>query len=243
VTVRWRKAFGHGRRALGAVLLCLGAAACAARQGIHHEVRRGENLYRIGKAYGVPFAALARVNKIADPHRIEVGQRIFVPRATRQLPVDVITPALARADRPADTEFPRGARPFMWPLESGRLSSEFGPRGESFHDGIDVSAPEGTTVRAARDGEVIYSDRLRGYGNVVILRHEDGYATVYAHNAVNSAVVGTRVRQGDLIGKVGQTGKTSGPNLHFEVRKDNVARNPLYYLPPLTGPRQVAGGG
>jgi murein DD-endopeptidase MepM/ murein hydrolase activator NlpD len=228
---------------LGVAALCVLAAACAARQGIYHDVRRGENLYRIGKAYGVPFATLARVNDIRDPHRIAVGQRIFVPRASRHLPVGVITPELARADRPLDTELPRGARPFMWPLASGHLSSGFGPRGESFHDGIDVSAPEGTAVRAARDGEVIYSDQLRGYGNVVILRHDGGYATVYAHNAVNLVVVGSHVRQGDLLAKLGRTGKTSGPNLHFEVRKDNVARNPLYYLPPLPGADQVVAGG
>jgi lipoprotein NlpD len=245
-TVRsYRGAHRAGRVAplLATALLCLLGAGCSARRaGIYHEVRRGENLYRIGKAYGVSFTTLARVNKIADPHRIEIGQRIFVPRATRAVPVDVITPALARGERPPEHELPRGPRPFIWPVTGGRMSSGFGPRGETFHDGIDVSAPEGTSVRAARDGEVIYSDQLRGYGNVIILRHDGGYASVYAHNAVNTVTVGGRVRQGDLIARVGRTGKTSGPNLHFEVRKDNIARNPLFYLPVLPDGPLVAKG-
>jgi murein DD-endopeptidase MepM/ murein hydrolase activator NlpD len=111
------------------------------------------------------------------------------------------------------------------------VSSEFGPRGSTHHDGIDIRSPEGTPVRASRAGRVLFSDRLRGYGNLVILEHEGGYATVYAHNRENRAAVGARVRQGDVIGEVGQTGKTSGPNLHFEIRKDNVARNPRFFLP------------
>jgi murein DD-endopeptidase MepM/ murein hydrolase activator NlpD len=88
-------------------------------------------------------------------------------------------------------------------------------------------------VRAARAGRVLYSDRLRGYGNLLILEHDGGYATVYAHNRENRAVVGAVVRQGDVIAGCGESGKTRGANLHFEVRKDNVARNPLYYLPAL----------
>jgi murein DD-endopeptidase MepM/ murein hydrolase activator NlpD len=86
-------------------------------------------------------------------------------------------------------------------------------------------------VHAARGGRVIYRDRLRGYGNLVIVAHDDGYATVYAHVRDASVHPGVEVRQGQTIAAVGRTGKTSGPNLHFEIRKDNVARNPLFYLP------------
>lgn len=119
---------------------------------------------------------------------------------------------------------------FVWPA-SGDVSSRFGPRGNSSHDGIDIRAFEGSPVRAAADGVVVYSDRLRGYGNVVILQHRSGLSTVYAHNQANLARVGARVRRGDVIASVGQTGKTTGPNLHFEVRRNNVARDPLRYLP------------
>ena len=87
---------------------------------------------------------------------------------------------------------------------------------------------------------MIYSDTLRGYGNVVIVEHGGGYATVYAHNEENLVHAGDRVHQGDTLARLGRTGRTSGPNLHFEVRKDNVARNPIYFLPNQSAPRLMA---
>ena len=207
--------------------------ACAGPAGLRHRVERGESLYRIAKAYGVTPEELARVNGIRDTGRIEVGQVIVVPRARRALPVGVITPESARGDRPAPPELPRGPSPFVWPVEAGVVTSPFGPRGDTHHDGIDIGSREGAPVRAARAGRVLYSDHLRGYGNLIIVAHDDGYATVYAHNRENRARPGAEVRQGDVIALVGQSGTTSGPNLHFEVRKDNIARNPLFYLPAL----------
>ena len=207
--------------------------ACAGPAGLRHRVERGESLYRIAKAYGVTPEELARVNGIRDTGRIEVGQVIVVPRARRALPVGVITPESARGDRPAPPELPRGHSPFVWPVEAGVVTSPFGPRGDTHHDGIDIGSREGAPVRAARAGRVLYSDHLRGYGNLIIVAHDDGYATVYAHNRENRARPGAEVRQGDVIALVGQSGTTSGPNLHFEVRKDNIARNPLFYLPAL----------
>lgn len=215
--------FGHGR-----------PSPVARGDGVYHVVRRGENLYRIGKAYGVSHAELARANGIENASRLEVGQRIFVPGGKRSLPVDVITPEHALIDPPPSSDLPQGTGVFIWPLLSGTLTSNFGPRGRSFHDGIDIGAPPGTVVRAARDGDVIYSDTLRGYGNVVIVQHGGGYATVYAHNEENLVDAGSKVRQGQAVAKVGRSGRTSGPNLHFEIRKDNVARNPIYFLPSQT---------
>ena len=208
----------------------LGVTACSTN-GVYHRVRPGENLYRIGKAYGIPLKRLAAVNHLSDPSRIEVGQRIFIPGARRQLPVDVITPRAASIRPPQRDEAPKGALTLAWPVDGGTVTSGFGERGHSFHDGIDIGAPIGTPVHAAQDGEVIYADVLRGYGNVIIVRHAHGYATVYAHNQRNRVHEGQHVRRGEVIGSVGDTGRTSGANLHFEVRHFNVARNPLAYLP------------
>jgi lipoprotein NlpD len=219
---------GRGWIVMAGVVVLVG---CGGPAGLRHTVTRGDNLYRLGKAYGVSPEELVHANGIKDPDRIEVGQVIVIPHATRELPVEMITPERARADRPGPRELPGGPSPFLWPV-SGVVSSDFGPRGASHHDGIDISTPEGTPVRAARAGRVLYSDTLRGYGKLIILEHEDGYATVYAHNRDNRARVGDQVRQGDPIASVGNTGTTSGANLHFEIRKDNVARNPLFYLPP-----------
>lgn len=214
--------------------MALGLAACTARtHGIYHVVQRGENLYRIGKAYGIDYRDLARHNRLDDPARIQVGQKIFVPEATRPLPVEIISPRFAETREPAPREFPPGDTPLRWPMRQGTLSSSFGSRDGSFHDGIDIAAPEGTAVYAARDGRVIYSDRIPGYGNIVIVAHEQGLSTVYAHNLQNDVSAGDLVRQGQQVSRVGRTGRTTGANLHFEVRQQNVARNPLYYLPPL----------
>lgn len=129
----------------------------------------------------------------------------------------------------------------LWPA-SGLVSSSFGPRGNAHHDGIDISAPEGTPVRAALDGTVAYVGALRGYGKVVILAHDDGLTTVYAHNSKNLVSHGARVRRGAVIASVGQTGRTTGPNLHFEVRKNNQARDPMAFLPKKTPSSLVAQG-
>jgi len=129
----------------------------------------------------------------------------------------------------------------LWPAP-GSVSSSFGPRGNARHDGIDIAAPEGTPVRAALDGTVAYVGSLRGYGKVVILSHDDGLTTVYAHNSKNLVDPGARVRRGTVIASVGQTGRTTGPNLHFEVRKNNQARDPLVFLPKKTPTSLIAQG-
>src|SRR6266498_3559400 len=182
--------------------------------GIYHVVRPGENLFRIGKAYDVPFEELARLNGIKNASQIHIGQRIFIAGATRQLPVAIITPVEA-------------------PPVTGTINSGFGPRGRSFHDGVDIAAPEGTSIRAVEHGEVVYSDQLRGYGNIVIIRHAGGLVSVYAHNQLNLVREGQQVARGEVIAEVGSTGRVTGPHLHFEIRKNNTAKDPLLYLPQL----------
>jgi lipoprotein NlpD len=242
-----------GRAGLLAVVALLAAASCgrsrtarrpaaAKRDGIVHVVQRGETLYRIGEAYGLPYQELARVNRLRDPSKIHPGQRLFVPGARQPRPAPAVVPvkAMARAPRlePRDPHAP----PFRWPLPNGMVTSGFGPRGTSFHDGIDIAAPAGAPVRAAAGGEVVFSDALPGYGNLVILRHERHYVTVYAHNERNHVHEGQRVAAGDLIATVGRTGRATGPNLHFEVRRHHIVRNPLLFLPAPQRARAVGGG-
>lgn len=231
------------------------------RTGIHHVVKKGENLFRIGKAYGVGHVDLARVNRIPDASDIKVGRRIFVPGATRRLPVEIITPIKApaqRSRRPAKTRTPKtvpgkktqakASRPgagkadtrtrrrkpsrqgFIWPV-AGKVTARFDSRHESLNDGINIAAPSGTPVRATLGGQVIYSDKLRGYGNLIILRHRSGFASVYAHNRKNLVRQGQKVSRRQVIAEVGATGRAATPYLHFEIRRNNVARDPLSYLP------------
>jgi len=108
------------------------------------------------------------------------------------------------------------------------------------HDGIDIAAPEGTPVRCSAPGVVLYSGVLRGYGRVVIVGHDYGLSSVYAHNREIFVAAGARVRRGSVIASVGRTGRVTGPNLHFEIRRENVALDPLRFL-PSRAPAVIAG--
>jgi murein DD-endopeptidase MepM/ murein hydrolase activator NlpD len=121
---------------------------------------------------------------------------------------------------------------FLWPVpHSKRISSFYGSRGRRHHDGIDIPAPRGTDIVASEDGEVIFSGNMKGYGKLIVIKHDDGYHTVYAHNSKNSVSKGEEVKRGEAIAEVGNTGRSSGPHLHFEIRKNNKVRDPAYYLP------------
>ena len=217
----------------GAKSVSLPQGAARGAAGVYHAVRAGENLYRIGKAYDVPYEELARLNGIRDASQISVGQKIFIPGATRRLPVETITPSdAAMPSRAAPPSEDPNAELLLWPV-TGVINSGYGPRGASFHDGVDIAASEGTPIYAVERGEVVYSDQLRGYGNMVIIRHGGGIASVYAHNQVNLVREGQQVVKGEVIAKVGSTGRVTGPHLHFEIRKNNLAQDPLRYLPQL----------
>ena len=126
---------------------------------------------------------------------------------------------------------------FILPLR-GIISSRFGYRRDPFfgdirwHNGIDIAAPEGTKIRAATGGEVVFSGKKHGYGNVVIIKDSHGIETIYAHNRENLVKVGEKVKPGDVIAKVGETGRSTGPHLHFEVRINNKPVDPMNYISP-----------
>ncbi len=127
-----------------------------------------------------------------------------------------------------------------WPAK-GTLTSVFGPRAGTHHDGIDIAASIGTPVRAAAGGWVRFSGTLSGYGNVVILEHRHGLRTIYAHNQKNLVAAGGAVRRGKVIAVLGRTGRTTGPNLHFEVRRNSRPEDPLSFLSPHPGSNLATG--
>lgn len=116
-----------------------------------------------------------------------------------------------------------------WPLR-GPISSPFGPRWGRMHEGLDIAVPTGTPIHAAAAGTVTYAGVMSGYGNVVFIDHGNGMITRYGHQSRIASHVGQHVGTGDVIGYVGATGDATGPHLHFEVRINGVARNPLLYL-------------
>jgi murein DD-endopeptidase MepM/ murein hydrolase activator NlpD len=118
----------------------------------------------------------------------------------------------------------------LWPVDAP-VSSPFGRRDGRAHAGIDLAVAADTPVRAACDGIVAYAgDGMRGYGNLIVLRHDGQLATLYAHNRALLVQVGQPVLRGQIIARSGQTGNATAPHLHFEVRKDSIARDPLGYL-------------
>ncbi len=138
-------------------------------------------------------------------------------------------PATSRAERKAEAT---GSIPsFRWPVR-GRIVTSFGPKtnGQQ-NDGINLSVPEGTPVKAAEDGVVAYAgNELKGYGNLVLVRHSGGYVTAYAHASQLMVKRGDRIKRGQVIAKSGQTGNVSSPQLHFEIRKGAAPVNPMQYL-------------
>jgi murein DD-endopeptidase MepM/ murein hydrolase activator NlpD len=199
-------------------------APASARTPTTHTVAAGETIYHIAQEYGVSVGRLMVANGLSDPRELRVGQTIVIPGSYR--------PSLAEGERgvhPYTGE--RASRQFMWPVAQGVVSSGFGIRNGAKHDGVDIAAPAGTPVYAADSGTVIFSGTLHGYGNTVIIRHDDGYVTVYGHNERNLVAEGVHVARGQEVGQIGRSGRTTGANLHFEVRCDNVAKDPLAYLP------------
>ncbi|MFZ1990134.1 MAG: LysM peptidoglycan-binding domain-containing M23 family metallopeptidase, partial [Alphaproteobacteria bacterium] len=136
------------------------------------------------------------------------------------------------APQQANIAAPAGKHEFIWPV-SGRILSAFGPKESGRrNDGINISATPGTAVRAARAGEVIYvGNELRGYGNLVLIRHDDGYVSAYAHNSRVLVERGTFVQQGQEIAQSGATGSVDAPQVHFEIRKNRKPVDPLNILP------------
>lgn len=128
----------------------------------------------------------------------------------------------------------------VFPVLSTRLTSKFGMRrhpitkGIRHHDGIDLAAPTGTDVRAIRDGIVVFTGRYQGYGNLVTIKHADGYTSLYGHLRKFSVKTGQHVCAGQLLGEVGSTGIATGPHLHFEWRQNNKSLDPIKIFPGFT---------
>jgi len=153
---------------------------------------------------------------------------VEAPAVVRAGPARKPPTSIARAgQKPLDPAV--HGTPLAWPAK-GVLISGFGERERDQHDGIDLAAPEGTLVRAASSGTVLFAGTQRGYGKIVLLRHAADIVTVYAHNAQNLVKAGMHVLRGDPIAKVGHTGNATGPHLHFEVRVASRPRDPLTFL-------------
>src|SRR5215468_6373258 len=141
----------------------------------------------------------------------------------------LVAPSPLRAD-PAPATDRQEQQGLRWPVQ-GKITSRFGPRGFfHLHRGVDIKAPKGTPVHAAASGTVAFSGRQSSYGRVIKIDHPNGLRTIYAHNSSNFVSAGQHVKAGAVIGAVGQTGRATTNHLHFEVRRQDVATDPLPLL-------------
>jgi len=211
------------------LLVVLFLAACSTiipvKNGVFHTVGPGEDLWRIADAYNVDPKVVAEINGIYNPDDIRTGDKLFIPGAKKV----VVVPPASVEELAAKVR----SEAFIWPVQ-GMIFSLYGPRWGRLHEGIDISAPRGTPVVAAKDGIVVVAGvkgGYGGYGNTVEIKHDDGFMTRYAHLSETVVKEGDIVKAGDLIGAVGSSGRSTGPHCHFEIRYHDVPLNPLYFLP------------
>ncbi|MDO8729855.1 MAG: M23 family metallopeptidase [Candidatus Omnitrophota bacterium] len=202
-----------------------------------HRVQRGETLWSVARRYGVSVDALVRENRISDITQVKVGQRLMIPSG-RNLPGPSRRGAEPPARQPpvaisAGEPFRSGpSEEFAWPVQ-GKVIAIFGTRWRGrVNKGIDVQARAGTEVRATRSGKVSFvHEGLPGFGKTIILEHAEGFASVYAYVGEILVRQDEWVNQRQVIARVGETGRTQVPALHFEIRRNQKAQNPLHYLP------------
>lgn len=215
-----------------------------------HVVRKGDTVYSISRRYNVDMSLLARQNKIKPPYDIYEGQFLKLPGSIvepskTQVAVRTSAPkasaekaAAKRTKAPTKKNAVRLPPPptrskgkFAWPVD-GKVMTKFGSAGAGRHnDGINIRIAEGTSVRAAENGVVAYAgNELKGFGNLLLIKHADGWITAYAHNKQILVKRGQTVKRGQPVAKAGKTGNAKEPQLHFEIRKGTKAVDPMSYL-------------
>ena len=216
----------------------------------YHLVSRGDTLYSISRHYNVDIATLKKINGLSYPYTLAVGQKIMLqgnsrsaaPAASRSstpkrkytagTAAKKTTTSASRQTRSTYTVAKNRKSKFSWPVQ-GTVVSKFGTIGKGrANDGINIKAARGTAVKAADAGTVAYAgNELKGFGNLILVRHNDGWITAYAHNDRLLVKKGQKVRRGEKIATVGATGGVNSPQLHFEIRAGKKAVNPITYLP------------
>lgn len=219
----------------------------------YHTIAKGDTLYGISRRYGVDVQTLAANNGIEPPYTLIVGQRLSLngkaagnAAARPTTAVRSSSPAKASVSRSAaQTASSRKTAParksavvskyrktkFAWPVR-GTVISKYGAIGKGrANDGINIKAAKGTAVKAADKGSVAYAgNELKGFGNLILIRHDDGWITAYAHNDRLLVKKGQRVARGEKIATIGMTGGVNAPQLHFEIRAGKNPVNPVLYL-------------
>ena len=218
-----------------------------------HTVVHGDTLYSISRTYNVDVTTLTRLNNLRSPYILSIGQKLALPASvsaknyasqnsestfTYQSKKSASTNKKVNTQKKQYTSKSSAKvstyrkTKFSWPVK-GSVISKFGTIGKGrSNDGINIKAPLGSKVAAADAGKVVYAgNELKGFGNLILLQHNDGWITAYAHNDQFLVKKGQWVKKGAQIATVGKSGGVNSPQLHFEVRAGKKPVNPMNYLP------------
>ncbi len=208
-----------GLSTLCLMFLLLTSSCSTVSSGHYVQLTKNTSLDDLAKDLGVSTWLLKKANA---GRKIASGSWVFVP-----LPRGVLA---NMSNSPMKQMLNSGE--LMWPVPSSkRLSSKFGKRWGRTHEGVDIPARVGASILASDDGVVVYSGRgIGGYGNLTVISHEGGLFTVYAHAKKNFTSKGDVVYRGQVIAQVGMTGRTTGPHLHYEVRYNSKAVDPMNFI-------------
>jgi len=217
-----------------------------------HTVKDGDTTLGIALDYGVTWSAIAAANGLDPKKPLKAGQKLAIPTLTKAAPALSAAPSTPVVSKPIAAVSPKqapdpGPAPgapetlaqppakFSWPVK-GDIARAFIVRGgdKAFHDGIDIKADRGTAARAAAPGTVIFAGQgPKEYGLTVIIHHGGRWTTTYSFLDKITVRDGDKVKASERVGLVGQTGLASEPQLHFEVRRNRVALDPVKYLPKV----------
>ena len=199
-----------------------------------HEVKAGETMYSISKMYDMTVEELAQKNNIPQPYTLSIGQQLDVNKTNENKnTVVVVNNNAQKQEEKIEVKQPVVVKSdFIWPV-NGEIVAKFGDKvNEKIHDGINIKASKGTAIKASKSGEVAYAgNELKGYGNLIILRHENNQLSIYAYCDTLNVKVKDKVNQGDIIATVGNTGSTLTPQLYFSIREGRKSLDPLTLLP------------
>lgn len=216
------------------------------QDGFYYKIRKNDTISKIAKLYGIKAADIINFNDV-DPKKLKAGAKIFLKGVSYKKFMEVEQAGSETKKKPS-TDSKKGKKGssqsspsgtsssgFAYPVKFSGVASPFGNRFHPvlkkyiLHTGVDFIAKY-IPLRASKEGVVTFAGNMSGYGKIIIIKHNNGYETRYAHLSVISTKVGEYVNKGDLIGKTGASGRVTGPHLHFEIRKDGVPKNPMKYL-------------
>lgn len=211
--------------------------------GIAHPVAKSETLGELSKRYDVALDKLINANALHNPNRLHENQEIIIPNATsimrRPTPAKQLSDDNAQRRRALHSRYlsegddmgsiQNTGNHLTWPTR-GVITSGFGWRWFSMHAGLDIAAPTGTPIAAVKEGVVVYSGWMGGYGQAIDISHGNGMVTRYGHCSELYVQVGQRIRRGQTIAAMGSTGHSTGPHLHFEVHLHGNPVNPSHYF-------------